>query len=398
MKKLHLFLALFVTLISFASLSYADTVDTGPIVAQADSVSIDSASEVKSPAPLAVVMNAKEEAILANDSIIASIPILIPFYHEIDSVARAQGLPPALIAAFVQNESGFNPWATRTEPHYTRNVVVQRGAKKWSKEHGGSPSYETELADRSQSFGLMQPMGEVVRENGFKERYLAALYLPINSLTQGCIHLKKKMKIYGIDTASAISAYNQGNNRKSKGRDGFENSRYVWKMHVSWRNYEKLFSSLKSSTHDVKTTITLAYLDSALSDSTNSVHDSVYTQQQQDSIQVLRITYVHKADTSQANEGHGDSTGLAQAAFLPSDSTSNQPLRGLLVSASTERKHSESPFGFYALLTLAIGAGIAVVIGFIRGWSRYDEDIAQPFDGPILGLDQTGTTKAASHS
>jgi soluble lytic murein transglycosylase-like protein len=187
----------------------------------------------------AVVENIMEAERLADSTDAADI-FLIPFYKEIDSVARINKLPPALLAAFVQEESNFNPFATRTEPSYLKKKAVIAAARKWSREHGGIPTYQTELFYRSTSMGLMQPMGEVAREQGFNKKYLSELITPFNSLSEGAKHLKTKLRRYGKDTLSAISAYNQGSNKKRRGV--FLNARYVYRVTVAWHAYDLIFT------------------------------------------------------------------------------------------------------------------------------------------------------------
>lgn len=175
------------------------------------------------------------------DSSDAANLFLVPFKSEIFAIAQADSLPPALLAAFIQEESNFNQWATRTEPLYKRKKIVIREARKWSKLHGGIPTFYTELDDRSRSYGLMQPMGQLAREQGFSSRYMSELFLPFNSISQGAIKLRTLLKKYRRDTLSVISSYNQGNPRKHKGV--FVNARYVYRIAVAWHQYEILFKN-----------------------------------------------------------------------------------------------------------------------------------------------------------
>ena len=184
-------------------------------------------------------VNALVESLQGADSSEAADVFLIPFRKEIDSVARKCKLPASLLAAFIQEESQFDPFAIRTEPHYLKKRKVIAEARSWSRKHRGVPTYETELFLRASSMGLMQPLGQVAREQGFKARFLSALIEPYNSLDEGAKHLRDKIIRYKGDTLSAISAYNQGNNRKKGGV--FVNARYVYRVSVAWRVYEELF-------------------------------------------------------------------------------------------------------------------------------------------------------------
>jgi hypothetical protein len=163
--------------------------------------------------------------------------VLVPFRDEIERVADSFALPPALLAGIIQEESRFEPWAARVEPHYKRKAIVQSGARNWSKRYRNLPTYETELDDRSRSFGLMQVMGQLAREQGFASRYLSEMHLPMNAVTHGAKRLRELLDRYRGDTLSAISAYNQGNNRKRG--ETFVNARYVYRVCAAWKIYRK---------------------------------------------------------------------------------------------------------------------------------------------------------------
>jgi hypothetical protein len=182
------------------------------------------------------------------DSTDAAEVFLVPFQKELDSVARKHHLPVALLAAIVQEESQFNAFAVRTEPSYLKKKLVIRQARKWSRDHGGIPTYETELYLRATSMGLAQPMGEVAREQGFRARFLSELIMPFNSLDEGAKLLQSKLRKYKSDTLSAISAYNQGSNKKRRGV--YLNARYVYRVTVAWRAYQHIFQSSNTSYND----------------------------------------------------------------------------------------------------------------------------------------------------
>jgi len=180
------------------------------------------------------------ESMQAADSSEAADVFLVPFQTEINAVAGKYKLPASLLAAFIQEESQFDPFAIRTEPHYLKKRKVIAEARTWSRKHRGVPTFQTELFLRASSMGLMQPLGQVAREQGFKQRFLSALIEPYHSLDEGAKHLREKIIKYRGDTLSAISAYNQGNNRKQGGV--FVNARYVYRVSVAWRVYEELFA------------------------------------------------------------------------------------------------------------------------------------------------------------
>jgi soluble lytic murein transglycosylase-like protein len=174
---------------------------------------------------------------LRADSAIVREAVLIPYREEIERIADSFALPPSLVAAVIQEESRFEPWAARTEPHYKRKAIVQEQARVWSKRYRSLPTYETELDDRSRSLGLMQVMGQLAREQGFAGRYLSGMHLPQNAIAHGAKRLRVLIDRYRGDTLSAISAYNQGNNRKRG--ETFVNARYVYRVCAAWKIYRR---------------------------------------------------------------------------------------------------------------------------------------------------------------
>ena len=176
---------------------------------------------------------------LAADSISASSAMLIPFRAEIESAAAREAIPASLIAAVIQEESRFDPWATRAEPRYMRNRAVRRAAARFVKLHPHGPTAFTELVGRAQSYGLMQVMGETAREQGFAPSFLAELYIPRNAIAHGAMLLAQLLRRYHNDTLAAISAYNQGTPHKRRGI--FVNARYVYRVTIAWRVYDALF-------------------------------------------------------------------------------------------------------------------------------------------------------------
>ena len=63
---------------------------------------------------------------------------------------------------------------------------------------------------------VMQIMGAVARERGFKERYLTQLCTPSMGITYGVKHLTWLRDIKGYSGDDLISAYNQGSPRRLK--------------------------------------------------------------------------------------------------------------------------------------------------------------------------------------
>lgn len=115
-------------------------------------------------------------------------------------VAGKYALDPALVCAIVEQESGWNPWAIRYEPaFYAHYVMPQRGLS------------ATEAYARAFSWGLMQIMGEVAREEGFHGD-LPSLCDPETGLDAGCNHFKRKLVSADNDVGKALQLWNGGGN------------------------------------------------------------------------------------------------------------------------------------------------------------------------------------------
>lgn len=113
-------------------------------------------------------------------------------------IAGRYALDPALVCAIVEQESGWNPWAIRYEPaFYAHYVMPQRGLS------------ATEAYARAFSWGLMQIMGEVAREEGFKGD-LPSLCDPATGLDAGCNHFKRKLVAAENNVQKALLAWNGG--------------------------------------------------------------------------------------------------------------------------------------------------------------------------------------------
>ncbi len=144
------------------------------------------------------------------------------------------GLDPCLVASIVVQESSGNPNATRYEPGYawfwdvvknapfrrvTQAEVSSRFAPKdfpfLPDPDGASVRAELgisgatgEWIGQRTSLGLMQIMGAVARERGFKGPRLTDLLDPASGLEWGCKHLAALCRRF--DFEDAITAYNGG--------------------------------------------------------------------------------------------------------------------------------------------------------------------------------------------
>ena len=117
-------------------------------------------------------------------------------------IACAHGLEPALVCAVIEQESAWNPWSVRYEPGFlSRYVAPLYTAGKLS---------ATEAYTRSMSWGLMQVMGQVARENGFSQPSLAELCDPATGIEFGCRVLAARMARAKGDAPAALLAWNGG--------------------------------------------------------------------------------------------------------------------------------------------------------------------------------------------
>src|SRR5712664_4319534 len=127
-------------------------------------------------------------------------------HPEIIELARrntaAHGLEPALVCAVIEQESAWNPWDVRYEPGFlSRYVAPLYTAGKMS---------ATEAYTRAMSWGLMQVMGQVAREFGFKETSLSELCDPATGIEFGCRILAARMARAKDDVPAALLAWNGG--------------------------------------------------------------------------------------------------------------------------------------------------------------------------------------------
>lgn len=127
--------------------------------------------------------------------------------------AQKYGLDPALVCAVCEQESSWNQWDARFEPRFEARYIEPLGLE------------TTEATLRSTSFGLMQLMGEVARELGWKGSLVQLCDPPIG-LVLGCQHLANKLKQAGGDTTKALLLWNGGSNTDYPGQVLARKSKY----------------------------------------------------------------------------------------------------------------------------------------------------------------------------
>jgi soluble lytic murein transglycosylase-like protein len=119
--------------------------------------------------------------------------------------ARRHLLWPELVCAVIEQESNWIPWALRYEPAFYDRYVQPQFAR-------GAIASEGEARSRAFSWGLMQVMGQVAREQGFAGPSLAALCEPLTGLNIGCRVLAAKIAAANGNVERALLLWNGGAN------------------------------------------------------------------------------------------------------------------------------------------------------------------------------------------
>jgi len=171
--------------------------------------------------------------------------------------ARKYGLDPRLICALCEVESSWNPWAVRHETEYKWLYglsVGDTGHYACASGQSGQKlndillkiksSVLTELATQRTSWGLLQIMGAVARERGFKG-WLTELCDPAVNLEWGCKHLRWMvdhnnaygLPDYRITPEDLAAAWNGGTRVVVDGK--YKNQSYVDRVKAALVNYER---------------------------------------------------------------------------------------------------------------------------------------------------------------
>ena len=158
---------------------------------------------------------------------------------RVRALAPTHGLDPDIVLAICEVESGFEPYATRYEPMYTYLQLAALHA-----ERVGITKITEEVHQKT-SWGLMQLMGGVARELGFRRHMPELCDVDLN-IELGC---KKLVSCYhrwhpesgkrGTDlilgewSDPAIAAYNAGSPRRDAGGQ-LKNWGYVQKVRAAY--------------------------------------------------------------------------------------------------------------------------------------------------------------------
>ena len=142
-----------------------------------------------------------------------------------EAAAKEHSLPDWLVKSIISVESGGNPYASRYEHEFYINYIVGLG-----KIYVSPPcSLQTERILRATSLGLMQIMGQVARERGFKGTYLTELCIADVGIEYGCRQLSYLVKKFGPNIDDVIRAYNGGNPKAN-------NIDYLRRVHAEREN------------------------------------------------------------------------------------------------------------------------------------------------------------------
>lgn len=143
----------------------------------------------------------------------------LPVEWQLPQLAVSTALPPTLLLALVEVESRGNPWAIRYEPSYRWLWDLHHKAPFQGQGAYADPtrfpsllpcSPATEWAAQKTSWGLLQVMGAVARERGFRGPFLSALCEPWVGLELGCRQLTWLRGQTGGDLQAMVAAYNGG--------------------------------------------------------------------------------------------------------------------------------------------------------------------------------------------
>ena len=136
--------------------------------------------------------------------------------------AARHGLAPSVVYGVCMQESGLDPFAVRYEPHY-------RWLVRDTRLRPAACSAATEQALQRMSWGLMQVMGAVIREQGRAGWLTETIGDDPEEVglqvEYGCRHLAKAVRRWG-GIEPGLAAYNAGSPRRIAG-GRYANQYYV---------------------------------------------------------------------------------------------------------------------------------------------------------------------------
>ena len=133
-----------------------------------------------------------------------------------EKAALEHSLDPQLVKAVIEQESGWNPYASRYEHGFYNRYVDKLTTWEEARQFVGKApfmiSLNTELRERAFSWGLMQVMGQTAREHGYLEE-LTKMSEPETALDVGCEVLKSKLQRANGDLRQGLLYWNGGGNK-----------------------------------------------------------------------------------------------------------------------------------------------------------------------------------------
>lgn len=135
----------------------------------------------------------------------------------IKSKCLGLNLRPDIVACIILQESAGNTFAHRVEEQFYDSYIKNKRLSElsgWTPSTPGSngqPSIATEKRARSESFGLMQVMGESARSIAkYTNPFLTTLCVPENGIEVGCRILSYYLKREAGNYERALARYNAG--------------------------------------------------------------------------------------------------------------------------------------------------------------------------------------------
>jgi hypothetical protein len=149
----------------------------------------------------------------------------------VEAIAAPHGLDSQLILAMIAQESSGRPSAWNPEPHYRwlwdvdadapfrtltdAEAVSEKPPADFP--HPPGVDRDAEWWGQQASWGLMQVMGAVARERGFRDADLPGLCVPWVGIYYGVLHLVHLRKRFDGD--DMLATYNGGPAAKGKNRE-----------------------------------------------------------------------------------------------------------------------------------------------------------------------------------
>lgn len=144
------------------------------------------------------------------------------------SIAQQQALKlkvdPRMVCAIIEKESSWDSWAWNPEPKYrylwdfdSHKPFRKLSVTELNDENPpldfsaprGVPR-DAEWWGQQASWGLMQVMGAVARERGFRGHFLSELCDPATGIYYGCLQIFHFSRMFKNDEVKIIAAFNGG--------------------------------------------------------------------------------------------------------------------------------------------------------------------------------------------